>query len=221
MRKIIVPVILLLVFGTVWMLYLEYDNRRFIENLPKAPPPVTRSLCTAEAPVTPESSETTAPVTSPLETESETEVADMSTAHTHVHPQTQTEETSQPETTDFLSEAPIFENDFEDVNESPPRRSAKQFLMEELGVSEAEIERRQPYIRELNRLIWSKPENWVKGRPGEVGFTFESWTVEDANIWRGAFGKPPLPPDSSVPKQPVGVWDPQLPTDEVAPVDDR
>ena len=221
MRKLIVTAILLLVLGTAWMLYLEYDNRRFIENLPKAPPPVTRPLRIAEAPVTPESSETMAPVTSPLKTASETKVADMSTAHTDGHPQTHTEETSQPEPTDFLSGAPIFENDFKDVDESPPHRSAKQFLMEELGVSEAEIERRKPLMQELNRLVWSKPENWAKGRPWEVGFTFDVWTVEDANIWRAVAGDPPLPPNSSAPKQPARVWEPQLPTDAAVPADDR
>ena len=178
MRKIIVTAILLLVFGTVWMLYLEYDNRRFIENLSQPPVPVTQTVSPAEAPVTSETSETMAHVTSPLETASETEVADMSTAHTHVHPQTHTEENSQIESTDFLSEAPIFENDFKDVDESPPHRSAKQFLMEELGRSEAEIERRKPLMRELNRLVWSKPENWAKGRPWEVGFTFDVWTIK-------------------------------------------
>ena len=184
MRKVFFTAILLLVFGTTWMLYLEYDSRRFIENLPKAPTPVTRAHSTAEAPVTPESSETMAPVTSPLETESETEVADMSTAHTDVHSQTHTEETSQPESTDFLSEAPIFENDFKDVDESSPHRSAKQFLMEELGRSEAEIERRR--ASEILKRIMS--QNRIEGPPGTDGFSFVV-TIADANDFKVVLDK--------------------------------
>ncbi len=63
-----------------------------------------------------------APGAAPLESESETEVADMSIAHTQVRPQTHTEETSEPELIDFLSEAPIFETDV--ISETSQKRGA-------------------------------------------------------------------------------------------------
>lgn len=198
MKKVLFTAILLLVLGTAWMLYLDYDYRRFIEHLPKAPTTVTQPVHTADANDPPQSSETIATGPSPLETESETEVTDMFTesapVQPHQHPHTSGTEQTEP--ADFPHETRGFENDFQEVDEGPPKRSAKQFLMEELGVSEAEIERRKLYIKELNRLFWEKPENWVKGRPDEVGFVFEIWTIEDANTIRRAAGLPPLSPDS-------------------------
>ena len=89
------------------------------------------------------------------------------------------------------------------VESLPPPRSAKAFLMEKFGYSEAEIERKKPYIKAVNRLAWEKPENWT-GRPFEVGSTYEIWTIEDENLWRGALGLPLLPPESPVQKQAPG-----------------
>ena len=49
MKKVFFTVIILLVLGVTWKLYLEYENRRFIESLPPPPANVTQS---ADAPNT-------------------------------------------------------------------------------------------------------------------------------------------------------------------------
>ena len=47
MKKVIFTCILLFVLGTVWLLYLEHETERFVENLPK-PPSVDTQPDTAE-----------------------------------------------------------------------------------------------------------------------------------------------------------------------------
>ncbi len=220
MKKVIFTAILSLVLGTAWMLYLESDNRRFIEQLPKLPANVTRPVDTADAPVTPESGETITTATSPLEPASDTQVADRFTERVPVQPETYTDGTSQTETTDFLSEENMSETVFEDVAERSTRLSAKEFLMKELGLSEAEIDAKKEAYKDLNRLFWAKPENWASGRPGEVGFRFEVWTKEDHEVIRRALGSPPLPPALPEQTPAVKMREPQLPAHEVFPEDD-
>ncbi len=103
----------------------------------------------------------------------------MSPTLADVHPHTG--EAPETDTTEILPAASVFEIDFHPPDDGRPMRSAKEFLREELGYSEAEIERRKPYLKALNRLAWEKPENWT-GRPFAGGSTFEIWTIEDANI---------------------------------------
>jgi len=211
MKKVVFTGIFFLVLGMAWMLYLDYNDRRFIENFRKPSPTVTHSVHTSKTSVMPESSETITSATFPLkiesETESENEAPDMFTERADVHPHTA--ENPQTEKTDFP--ASVFENELQNPDDSLPRWSTKKFLMEELGISEAEIERRIPHIKELNRLIWAKPENWVKGHPDEVGFVFETYTLEDTNTVRLSLGLPPLSPDLPEKKQVEKEQEIQLP----------
>ncbi len=46
MKKVYFAAIVLITLGTAWTLYLRYQNRRFIENLPKGPTPVTKRIYT-------------------------------------------------------------------------------------------------------------------------------------------------------------------------------
>ena len=43
MKRVIFTALFLIVLGSAWMLYLEYSNKRFVENLPKVRPTSTLS----------------------------------------------------------------------------------------------------------------------------------------------------------------------------------
>lgn len=50
MKKVVFTTILFIVLGTVWTLYLEYSNKRFVDSLPKTPATVTQPANTSDTP---------------------------------------------------------------------------------------------------------------------------------------------------------------------------
>ena len=85
------------------------------------------------------------------------------TEHEPTHPRT-----SEPTE---VSEKPFetfnFEGTVSDINEG----STADIPLENQGLSAAEIEERRRARETINRLMMN-PDNWVKGKPGEVGFSF-------------------------------------------------
>jgi len=77
--------ILLIVLGTAWTLYLEYDKKRFIDSLPQPPATVTQPVSTADAPATSTSIVTTAAEPAPPETVVEDTLTESEQAHPHPH----------------------------------------------------------------------------------------------------------------------------------------
>ena len=49
MKKVVFIAVLLIVLGTVWTLYLEYSNKRFVDSMPKAPAAVTQPADPSDA----------------------------------------------------------------------------------------------------------------------------------------------------------------------------
>ena len=159
MKKVIATAIVLLVLGTTWMLYLEYKNRRFIENLPKPPSTVRQSVDTIETPSAVENSDIV-PVES-MPSETAVRYTDPESEHTHPHVSEPTETSENP------FEALIFEDVVGDISED----SSENVVLENQKLSAAEIAERQGARETINRVMMN-PDNWVRGTPGEVGFMF-------------------------------------------------
>ena len=159
MKKVIVTAIVLLVLGTTWLLYLEHKNRRFIESLPKSPPPVRQHVDTLETSSAAENSnivrvESTPSATAVRHTAPESE-------HTPPHVSEPTKAAENP------FEALIFEDGVRDI----PEESRETVVLENQKVSAAEIEARRRARETINRVVMN-PDNWVQGTPGEIGFMF-------------------------------------------------
>lgn len=163
MKKVIVTAIVLLVLGTTWMLYLEYKNRRFIESLPKPPSTVRQPVDTIEAPTAAENSDIV-PVES---TPSETAVRDTDTESEHTHPHPPPHVSELTKTSENPFEALTLEDTIDDISEG----STEDVVLENQGLSAAEIEERRRATETINRVMMN-PDNWIQGNPGEVGFTF-------------------------------------------------
>lgn len=115
MRKVFFTAILLLVFGTGWVIYLEYDNRRFIESLPKPPVPVPHPVIPAEAPVTSENIESTAIE----QMQSVSGAANTFTEREHIHPHPHTEKFAPTEVSENPSEMLVFEDVVDNIPAHP------------------------------------------------------------------------------------------------------
>ena len=180
MRKVFFTAILLLVFGTVWVLYLEYDNRRFIESLPK--PPVVNP---AEAPVTSENTESTAigqmqSVSGAANTFTESE-------HIHPHPHPHTKKIEPTEVSENPSETLVFE----DVVDNIPAHPKEESLLEKREHTGVEIDKRAVEMEErwrawetLKRII---SQDRIEGPPGKDGSFVV--TITDENDFQEALDK--------------------------------
>ena len=159
MKKVIFTAILLLVLGTAWVLHLEHKNRQFIEKLPKPPVTVKKTVGTTEASPADENSDIYPLVSMPAETI----VRHTGPEREHTHPRT-----SKPTE---VSEKPFETFNFEDAISDINEGSTADIPLENQGLSAAEIEERRSARETINRLMMNS-DNWVKGKPGEVGFSF-------------------------------------------------
>lgn len=159
MKKVIFTAILLLVLGTAWVLHLAHKNRQFIENLPKPPVTVGQSIGTREASPADENSAIDPLVSMPAETI--VRHTDPESEHTHPRTSEPTEVSEKP------FETFNFEDTVSDINEG----STGDVPLENQGLPAAEIEERRRARETINRLMMN-PDNWIKGKPGEVGFSF-------------------------------------------------
>ena len=170
MKKIAFTAIFLFVLGTAGTLYLEQSNKRFLESLPKAPPTDEQPVSTANAPVIAED-EDIIPLTSMPSETIEKHTAHES-EHTHPHPLDQTEAAVNFEDTIPAPSADAtVEPSFEDG------------LQEDSHILE-EVEKRVTATQTLTNIVYD-PSNWVKGKPGEAGFTF-ALSAEEAEAFFGA-----------------------------------
>lgn len=161
MRKVIFTTIVLLVLGTAWMLYLDHKNERFIENLPKPPVTVKHPVDTIEAPPTAETSESISVESMP----SEISVRHTNAESEHTHPHSHTSEPTE------TSEKPFETFSFEDMVSDIDAGSTENAPLDNQGLSAEAIEERRRARETINRLMMN-PDNWIEGKPGEVGFTF-------------------------------------------------
>ena len=51
MKKVVLTIILSIVLVSAWVLYLEYSNRRFVEDLSKTPIPISQPVDTTNTPI--------------------------------------------------------------------------------------------------------------------------------------------------------------------------
>ncbi|MCY3551217.1 MAG: hypothetical protein OXN27_06410 [Candidatus Poribacteria bacterium] len=153
MKRVIFTALFLIVLGSAWMLYLEYSNKRFVENLPKVRPTSTLSVNTN----TENTESGNSNITDVDSVLSET-VPDNSHAESeHVHPHT-----DMPELTVEEMRVPIevplaeleeLQNDDTTENFESPEPMAEEYVR----------------ARETLERIYMNPENWLKGRRGKVG----------------------------------------------------
>ena len=166
MKKVIVTFVVLIVLGTVWTLFLEYEKRRFVESLPKVPTPVTQSVNTADIPAASETGESADVAGSPRAASTIVEEPREEVERTYLHPHA--------ERLDAREEAAVSFEELPAEGETSPEAEIEDSFasfLDSLGMSEAEYERRER-ATETVRRITNNPKNWVKGRPGEVGFMF-------------------------------------------------
>ena len=157
MKKFAFTAISLFILGAACRLYLEQSNKRFLESLPKAPPTDEQPLNTTNAPVITEDEDIT-----PLKSiPSETIVKHTASENEHAHPHTLDQ-----------TEAAV---NFEDLSPEPTpdatlEPSSEDRLQEDIHILE-EFEKQLTATETLTEIV-SDPNNWVKGKPGEVGFGF-------------------------------------------------
>ena len=166
MKKVIVTFVVLIVLGTVWTLFLEHEKRRFVDSLPKVPTTVTQPVNTADIPAASETSESADVAGSPRAASTIVEEPREEVERTYLHPHAERLDSREAAAVSF-EELPA---EGETSPEAEIEDSFASFL-DSLGMSEAEYERRER-AAETVRRITNNPENWVKGRPGEVGFMF-------------------------------------------------
>ena len=168
MKKVIVTFVVLIVLGTVWTLFLEHEKRRFVDSLPKVPTTVTQPVNTADIPAASETGESADAADALPEASAIVEEAPAQVEHAHLQSHLHEDSLAPLEGTEVSIEALPAED------ETPPDSGTKDSFasfLDSLGMSEAEYERRER-AAETVRRITNNPENWVKGRPGEVGFMF-------------------------------------------------
>ena len=164
MKTVIVTFGVLIVLATVWTLFLEHEKRRFVESLPKPPPTVTQSVNTADMSAVSETGESADAAGSLPEASPIVEEAPAAVEHAHPHAGSLVP----PE------EAEVSFEELPAADETPLTSDTKDSFaafLESLGMSEDEYERKRIATETVMRIT-NNPENWVKGRPGEVGFMF-------------------------------------------------
>ena len=166
MKKVVVTFVVLIVLGTVWTLFLEHEKRRFVDSLPKVPTTVTQPVNTADIPAASETGESVDVAGSPRAASTIVEKPREEVERPYLHPHA--------ERLDSQEEAAVSFQELPAEDETPPDSGTKDSFasfLDSLGMSEEEYERRR-IATETVRRITNNPKNWVKGRPGEVGFMF-------------------------------------------------
>ena len=182
MKKVIVTTLIFIVLGTVWTLFLEREKRRFVDSLPKVPTTVTQPVNTADMSAASETGESADAAGSLPDASAAVEETPDAVELAPLHPHPHADSLVPPE------EAEVSFEELPDADETPLDSDTKDSFaafLEPLGMSEAEYERRER-ATETVRRITNNPKNWVKGRPGEVGFMFvltgkENWEFIEAN----------------------------------------
>ena len=173
MKKVIFTTLLLLFLGTGWMLYLEYNNNRFIESLPSAPAATKQTV----APVLPPARDDTEIIT--------TDAIVPESNPPHPHGETSVRADSVRAERAETSQVPVEEVPSLHSTEEPliPSSEDKPIIITEISMDE--MEKRITALDTLNGIVMNS-ENWVRGVPGADGFLFalpkaESEKIRNAN----------------------------------------
>ena len=168
MKTVIVTFGVLIVLAAVWTLFLEHEKRRFVESLPKPPPTITQSVNTEAVPAASETGESVDAAGSLPDASAVVEAAPDAVEHAPLHPHPHADSLVPTE------EAEVSFEELPAADETPLTSDTKDSFaafLESLGMSEVEYEKRERATETVQRIT-NNPENWVKGRPGEVGFMF-------------------------------------------------
>ncbi len=122
MKKVFFSVIVLLVLGAAWRLYLEYENRRFIESLPPPPVNVTQPANAPNTLVIEESRENRENIAASTE-ENELTTTFTESENIHRHPHTDPVDHRDASEMMFESEAVIDERSEHSTEEVPSENS--------------------------------------------------------------------------------------------------
>lgn len=160
MKSIVSIAILLLILCGAWTLYLEYNNKRFVEQLPKAPPNLTKNGSTTSTPIL-ENGEISIKQNVPSVSAENSIVDKTRVTREHVqehayldkHEDIQKPKDEKPETQVEAEKPPINVDAFEEYLKSH-------------GITMAEYEQAKATVEK----IIMNPNNWVRGEPGRDGF---------------------------------------------------
>lgn len=162
MKTFVFTAILLILFGVTWTLFLEYSNKRFTDNLPKAYTMNTFDVGNVEDPAMQENNETIvgdAGVSNPCVDINQVKGAHMQT-HAHKHPPANDSESTnihQSEETSFETQGTL--------NAATPRPTAS-----EANPSLDFVLAEERTARETILRIMNNSQNWMHGEPGKSGF---------------------------------------------------
>lgn len=184
MKTVTFTATLLILLGVTWTLYLEYGNKRFIDNLPKGstigvPPAVPTGNPAASG------NEETLATDTGLLTPIDGNIP-VETAHTHMHAHPHTSAIDS-EPTETLSEKQSFEmqGTLNLAPASPTSSEANKsldFFREEQRAAMATIER-----------FKMNPDNYLRGDPGEIGSIFVLTESESVEFWEANYILNPIP----------------------------
>ena len=184
MKRIVFIAILLLILGIGWTIYLEYSNKRFAENLPKALTPISQSISTEKSATTPQNSNDATIVPGAW-----VPLVDAPTAselnETDPAPSKDAPEITIGEMINWFEEE-FAEELAEDTGDAEIKETFQAFLESE-EITMEEYEKREIAQETLQRFL-KNPENVLAGRPMTVGAVYltnedvlEAITVLDPN----------------------------------------
>lgn len=162
MRSVVSIAILLIILCGTWTLYLEYDNKRFMELLPKAPPHLTKNGGTTSTPTTavPENGEGSTRQ-SVLPVSAENSVVDK-TRVTLEHVQEHVYTDKHKDIQELKDGEPVPQVEAE---KPPINAEAFEEYLKSHGITIEEYEQAKATIEKIRM----NPDNWVRGEPGKVG----------------------------------------------------
>ena len=174
MKKIVFTVTLLISLGTVWVLYLEYDDKRFLEKLPKSPSPDIQRTNATNTPTpqgTGASSGSEDRNTNTIVPEPRIPVEETPTTSEQTKPAAllheDTAEITVAAMIDFFKEA-LAQSD--SSREAEIKDAFENFLESE-GITQKEYERPEIAQEVLNRFM-KDPANVIAGSPMEIGAVY-------------------------------------------------
>ena len=156
MKAITFTFVLLILLGVTWTLYLTYKDKQFVDNLPKA------SKIGVPAEQTASENEKTGLAEASTLKSSSHKNAPVETRHTFAPAHTPME--IDPELTRNRSEEQAFEE------RGTSNQSPTHLVHPEAGPTLESLLQEERTAQETLERIMMNPENWFRGKPGDVGF---------------------------------------------------
>lgn len=171
MKKVAFIAILLIVLGVAWTFYLEHSNKRFTETIRKTATFGAASATTSEEPKASTNETIFAPDTEPsTPIESETLVEKRGTTSGKSH---------------LDASRIVLEEQFVEQRGTLPNATERSIPSEADISLDFLVEEQRAAIETMERII-TNPDNWLRGKPGEIGFIYtmseaEAVAFEKAN----------------------------------------